>query len=104
MTWRRFLARELRTSLAAHNLTCDSHMLRKSGAFTGLDFAPPSRFKNTDNGSDAASVRSGRSGVSQQQLHNIRNGAYRISRLPKGLAGTKDEIKSQLKPSWDLRY
>jgi hypothetical protein len=85
-------------------LTLGSHMLRKSGAFTALDFAPPSRFKNVDTGSDAASVRSARSGVSQQQLHNIRNGAYRISRLPKGLAGTKDEINSELKPSWDLGY
>jgi hypothetical protein len=104
MTWRRFLARKLRVSSAVHILTFQSHMLRKSGAFTGLDFAPPNRFKNADSGSDAGSVRSGRSGVSQQQLHNIRNGAYRISRLPKGLAGTKDEINSQLKPSWDLRY
>jgi hypothetical protein len=77
-----------------------SHMLRKSGAFTSLDFAPPSRFRGVDNGSDAASIRSGRSGVSAQQIANMRAGAYRMSRLPKGLAGTKNDILSELKPTW----
>jgi hypothetical protein len=78
-------------------------MLRKSGAFTSLDFAPPSRFRNVDSGSDAASIRSGRSGISAVQVANMRAGAYRMSRIPKGLAGTKQDILSGLKPSWDLR-
>jgi hypothetical protein len=81
-------------------------MLRKSGTFTSLDFAPPPRFRNADAGSDVSSIRSGRSGrsgVSAQQLAHMRAGAYRMSRLPKGLAGTKDDIMSGLKPSWDLR-
>jgi hypothetical protein len=81
-------------------------MLRKSGAFTSLDFAPPSRFHNVDSGSDAASIRSGRSGrsgISAAQVANMRAGAYRMSRIPKGLAGTKQDILSGLKPSWDLR-
>jgi len=79
------------------------HALRKSGDFNTLDFAPPARFRNVDSGSDAASVRSGRSGVSSQQLASMRAGAYRMSRIPKGLAGTKDDIMKDLKPTWDLR-
>jgi hypothetical protein len=78
-------------------------MLRKSGTFTSLDFVPPPRFRNAENASDAGSVRSGRSNVSAQQVHNIRAGAYRMSRLPGHLAGTKDDIMSGLKPTWDLR-
>ncbi|KAI9811445.1 MAG: phosphate system positive regulatory protein pho81 [Pycnora praestabilis] len=54
------------------------HLLRKSGTFTALDFAPPPRFKNSENGSDAGSIRSNRSAMSANQLHNIRAGAYRL--------------------------
>jgi hypothetical protein len=85
------------------NLYNHRHMLRKSGTFTSLDFAPPPRFRNVDAGSDASSIRSGRSGISTQQIANMRAGAYRISRIPKGLAGTKTDIMSGLKPTWDLR-
>ncbi|KAL9586031.1 MAG: hypothetical protein Q9212_001176 [Teloschistes hypoglaucus] len=54
------------------------HSLRKSGTFTALDFAPPPRFKSSDNGSETGSIRSNRSAMSAQQLHSIRAGAYRI--------------------------
>ena len=83
-----------------------SHHLRKSGTFTALDFAPPPRFKNSDSGSDAGSIRSGRttaSAMSAAQTHNIRAGAYRISRIPKEVVGTKNEISDSLKPTWNLR-
>jgi len=80
------------------------HLLRKSGTFTGLDFAPPTRLRNVDSGSDAGSVRSGRSGMSAAHAYAIRNGANRISRIPKDLAGTKDDIMASLKPNWSLNY
>ena len=81
------------------------HQLRKSGLFTALDFAPPPRFKNSDAGSDAGSIRSGRStgsAVSAAQVQNIRAGAYRLSRIPKEVVGTKNEITESLRPQWDL--
>ncbi|KAE9977597.1 hypothetical protein EG328_001970 [Venturia inaequalis] len=80
------------------------HLLRRSGTFTALDFAPPSKFRNDGSGSDAGSVRSGRSGMSHAQQNAIRAGAHRISRLPKDLAGTKDDLMTSLKPKWDLNY
>ncbi|KAL8926402.1 MAG: hypothetical protein Q9208_002945 [Pyrenodesmia sp. 3 TL-2023] len=79
------------------------HLLRKSGTFTALDFAPPPRFKSSDNGSDTGSIRSNRSAMSAQQLHSIRAGAYRVSRIPKEVVGTKTEITDSLKPSWNMR-
>lgn len=79
------------------------HSLRKSGTFTGLDFAPPPRFKSNDTASDAGSIRSNRSVMSAQQLHSIRAGAYRVSRIPKEVVGTKHEINDSLKPQWDMR-
>ncbi|MCJ1386478.1 hypothetical protein MMC17_009604 [Xylographa soralifera] len=81
------------------------HQLRKSGAFTALDFAPPPRFKNSDAGSDAGSIRSGRStssAMSAAQMHSVRAGAYRVSRIPKEMVGTKDELSDSLRPKWDL--
>lgn len=36
-------------------------------------------------------------------LHNIRNGAYRVSRIPNDVAGTKDDMFSALKPKWNMR-
>jgi hypothetical protein len=83
-------------------LTAPRHALRKSGTFTALDFAPPPRFKNSDSGSDAGSVRSGRSGMSASQLHNLRAGAYRLSRIPKEVAGTKNELADSLRPQWNM--
>ncbi|KKY28659.1 hypothetical protein UCRPC4_g00466 [Phaeomoniella chlamydospora] len=79
------------------------HALRKSGTFTSLDFAPPGRFKGFDTASDAGSIRSNRSGVSQLQLQSIRAGAYRLSRVPKDQVGTRDDFSIALKPSWDMR-
>ncbi|KAL4879813.1 hypothetical protein BJY04DRAFT_90132 [Aspergillus karnatakaensis] len=79
------------------------HQLRKSGAFDNLDFAPPPRFKNQDTMSDSGSIRSTRSGVSAAHLHNIRTGAYRVSRLPAETVGTKDDLMSNLRPTWDMR-
>jgi len=38
-------------------------------------------------------------------MHNnaIRSGAYRVSRIPKELAGTRDDLAAALKPSWEQR-
>ncbi|ESU06873.1 hypothetical protein FGSG_01547 [Fusarium graminearum PH-1] len=79
------------------------HSLRKSSTFTGLDFAPPKRFKDSDNMSDAGSIRSNRSGMSQAQLGAIRNGAGRVSRLPGDQVFTADALQDTLKPSWGIR-
>ncbi|KIV78683.1 hypothetical protein PV11_06307 [Exophiala sideris] len=79
------------------------HALRKSSTFTGLEFAPPSRILGAESSmSETGSIRSNRSGMSALHLHNIRTGAYRVSRLPKEVAGTKDEMFASLKPQWNL--
>ena len=77
--------------------------MRKSSTFTALDFAPPGRSRINDTASDAGSIRSNRSGISALHTHNIRTGAYRVSRLPKEVAGTKDELAAALRPQWDVR-
>ncbi|PWY63551.1 hypothetical protein BO70DRAFT_325827 [Aspergillus heteromorphus CBS 117.55] len=79
-----------------------AHALRKSGFYDNLDFALPPRFKNTDTGSDAGSIRSNRTGISTTHLHNIRTGAYRVSRLPPDTVGTKDDLITNLRPKWDM--
>jgi hypothetical protein len=78
------------------------HALRKSTTFTALDFAPPPRLRGGETMSETGSIRSNRSGMSAMHLHNIRTGAYRISRIPKEVAGTKDEMVAALKPQWNL--
>lgn len=79
------------------------HLLRKSGTFTALDFAPPPRFRDPgSNASDAGSIRSNRSGMSAAGHYAIRNGANRVSRIPKGVVGTKDDILTSLRPKMDL--
>ncbi|KAK2782461.1 hypothetical protein FQN52_000894 [Onygenales sp. PD_12] len=78
------------------------HALRKSGTFTALDFAPPPRFRNENAASDAGSIRSNRSGVSSNHAYNIRNGAYRVSRLPQDTVGTRENLASSLRPKWDM--
>lgn len=40
--------------------------------------------------------------MSARQLHNIRAGAYRISRIPKEMVGTKTDINEALKPQWSM--
>jgi hypothetical protein len=86
-----------------HVLTQNRHLLRKSGTFTSLDFAPPKKFKDPDSMSDAGSIRSNRSGVSAMQLGAIRKGAYRVSRLPQDMVPTKDDMTASLKPQWGMR-
>ncbi|WEW55572.1 hypothetical protein PRK78_001003 [Emydomyces testavorans] len=79
------------------------HALRKSGTFTALDFVPPPRFKNADSASDAGSIRSNKTGLSAAQAYSIRTGAYRVSRLPAQTVGTKQDIISNLRPTWDMK-
>ncbi|KAL6901353.1 hypothetical protein GGI43DRAFT_375673 [Trichoderma evansii] len=79
------------------------HLLRKSSTFTGLDFAPPKKFRDPEVASDAGSIRSNKSGISQSQLNAIRSGAGRISRLPGDTVFTTAAMDDQLKPSWTLR-
>ncbi|KAJ5578965.1 hypothetical protein N7450_007832 [Penicillium hetheringtonii] len=79
------------------------HALRKSGTFTSLDFAPPPRFKNEGPGSDAGSIRSNRTGISNVHMNNVRMGNYRVSRLPPDMVGTKDDLMATLKPDWDMK-
>ncbi|KAJ4306870.1 hypothetical protein N0V88_000242 [Collariella sp. IMI 366227] len=80
------------------------HLLRKSGAFTGLDFAPPRKFtESPDNRSDAGSIRSNRSGLSAAQAQAIRSGAGRVSRLPGDQVFTAAAMDKTLKPSWSMR-
>lgn len=100
------LAREfLQWPITLHTYQADrftSHLLRKSGTFTALDFAPPPRFKNSDTASDAGSIRSNRSAMSASAAHSIRAGAYRVSRIPREVVGTKNELADSLRPQWDL--
>jgi hypothetical protein len=79
------------------------HLLRKSSTFTGLDFAPPKKFKDSDTMSDAGSIRSNRSGISAVNLGAIRNGAGRVSRLPGDTVFTQAAMQDELKPSWGVR-
>ncbi|KAF5003463.1 hypothetical protein FDECE_9977, partial [Fusarium decemcellulare] len=79
------------------------HLLRKSGTFTGLDFAPPKKFKEADTMSDSGSIRSNRSGISQAQLGAIRGGAGRVSRLPGDTVFSQASMGDTLKPSWGIR-
>jgi hypothetical protein len=52
--------------------------------------------------SETGSIRSAQSGISRMHEHSIRTGAYRVSRIPKEMAGTRDEIEVALKPKWDM--
>lgn len=79
------------------------HMLRKSSTFTGLDFAPPKKFKDGEATSDAGSIKSSRSGISAVQLGAIRSGAGRVSRLPGDTIFAKAKLGDQLKPQWGMR-
>ena len=84
--------------------SCKSrHLLRKSGTFTGLDFAPPKKFRDPEVASDAGSIRSNKSGMSQAQLQAIRSGAGRVSRLPGDVVFTPAAMDDQLKPQWNVR-
>lgn len=80
------------------------HLLRKSGTFTALDFAPPPRFRDpgSSRASDAGSIHSNRSGMSNNAQYAIRSGANRVSRIPKEVVTTKDNIMDQLRPQMSL--
>ena len=41
--------------------------------------------------------------MSASQLHSMRAGAYRVSRLPQAVVGTKADISASLRPTWDLK-
>lgn len=84
-------------------LTYRSHLLRKSGTFTALDFAPPRRFKDPEVMSDAGSIRSNNSGLSAQNAMALRNGAGRVSRLPGDTIFTQADGAATLKPQWGMR-
>ncbi|KAI0025680.1 hypothetical protein F4780DRAFT_719484 [Xylariomycetidae sp. FL0641] len=79
------------------------HLLRKSGTFTALDFAPPKRFKDNDAMSETGSVHSARSGISNTNLSAIRGGAGRVSRLPGDTVFSQAALGDTLKPSWGMR-
>lgn len=79
------------------------HLLRMSGTYTNLEFAPPKRFKDTETASDSGSIRSNKSGISSAQLSAIRGGAGRVSRLPGDTVFTTAAMDAQLKPQWVLR-
>lgn len=79
------------------------HMLRKSSTFTGLDFALPPKFRDPgSNASDAGSIRSNRSGMSAIGRHAVANGANRVSKIPKEMVFTKDDMMNQLRPKLDM--
>lgn len=40
--------------------------------------------------------------MSARTQYAVRTGAYRISRIPKEVVGTKNELMDSLKPQWDL--
>jgi hypothetical protein len=94
-------------SQESRRLTRNSHALKDSDVYTGLDFAPPKRFKeNGDAMSDAGSIRSYRSnksGISAISQAALRNGAGRVSRLPGDTVFTQAETSQQLRPSWGMR-
>lgn len=80
------------------------HSMRKSSTFTGLDFAPPRRFRDADNMSDAGSIRSNNSGISSRNAHALRNGAGRVSRLPGDTVFTQHEMTASLRPTMDMTH
>ncbi|TIA22924.1 hypothetical protein D6C81_03131 [Aureobasidium pullulans] len=92
----------LATSFDDLSVIPSAHALRKSSTFTALDFAPPPRFRNEGPASDAGSIRSNRSGISNVQQNAIRAGAYRVSRLPGDMVGTQSDLNAALKPAWDM--
>lgn len=79
------------------------HLLRKSSTFTGLDFAPPRKFADSDTRSETGSIRSNRSGLSAVQASAIRSGAGRVSRLPGDQVFTQAAMNQTLKPQWGMR-
>ncbi|KAI5359931.1 hypothetical protein Slin15195_G117910 [Septoria linicola] len=95
----------LASSFDALDVLPSPHHLRRSGTFTALDFAPPSKIRDPAGNlspSDAGSIRSNRSGISAVQHHAVRDGAYRVSRIPKEMVTTRDDLAHQLRPKLDM--
>lgn len=93
----------LASSFDALDVLPSPHSLRRSGTFTALDFAPPSKLRDPAMSSgDSGSIRSNRSGISAMQYHAVREGAYRVSRIPKEMVTTKNDFANQLKPKLDM--
>jgi hypothetical protein len=80
------------------------HLLRNSKTFTALDFAPPPRFRDPESSrnSDAGSIRSNRSGMSAAGRFAVRSGANRVSRIPKDVVSTPQDLVAQLRPQMSL--
>lgn len=80
------------------------YLMRKSGTFTALDFAPPGRIRDPAGSgmSDAGSIRSNHSGISAAGRFAVRSGANRVSRIPRDVLGTRDDFAIQLKPRMNL--
>lgn len=107
MRWLHYLARKfclLEFVKQVRHFTNETnrYALRKSGNFTGLDFAPPKKFKDPDSMSDAGSIRSNRSGLSRANESAIRNGAGRVSRLPGDIIFSQAQMESSLKPTFNM--
>ncbi|KAJ5176423.1 uncharacterized protein N7482_002300 [Penicillium canariense] len=62
----------------------------------------PSAHALRKSGTDAGSIRSNRTGISNTHMNNIRMGNYRVSRLPTDMVGTKDDLLTSLRPDWDM--
>ncbi|RMZ69457.1 ankyrin repeat nuc-2 [Pyrenophora seminiperda CCB06] len=80
------------------------YLMRKSGTFTALDFAPPGRIRDPagSGASDAGSIRSNHSGISAVGRFAVRSGANRVSRIPRDVLGTRDDFAVQLKPRMNM--
>lgn len=80
------------------------HLMRKSGTFTALDFAPPGRIRDPAGSgmSDAGSIHSNRSGISAAGRFAVRSGANRVSRIPREIMGTKDDLAVTLRPRMNM--
>lgn len=77
-------------------------MLRKSGTYSAVGFAPPKKFRDGDSNSDAGSIRSNLSGNGNSRPGIMRNNSSPIDQLPNGVIFTKDSLNSTLKPQWDM--
>lgn len=40
--------------------------------------------------------------MSARQLDSVRAGAYRVSRIPKEVVGTRQDLNDSLKPQWNM--
>ncbi|TQS35739.1 hypothetical protein Golomagni_03832 [Golovinomyces magnicellulatus] len=78
------------------------HLLEKKGTYSPLNFAPPKKFRETENNSDAGSIRSNHSAKAGVNTGLPRNFSNQIDHLPGDVVFTKDSLNSSLKPQWDM--